>query len=414
MSSAFLANWRPILSNVPPLTKTVVTAMTVMTALGLAVRFRDLAISDRETDGSTYVESETALIPLVALVPALWHHIDSGLLQQLLFSNETSLWQVEHSIMNLCLCTTYAINTIIMLGCGKYLERSWGSRELFKVLSISSIGTMVGIYMTCLVEYAICGNDELLYDTRAYGLTGVVAGFIIGFKQLVPDHLITLWGVISIRVKSLPLLFAIIMVVEGYISQSQINFLMAIYGLFISWIYSRFFRVQDGIRGDRSETFSFASFFPELIQPVVKAFSNFCFGVLVKLHICTPTGYGGSFQYDLENPQMTGMGHTFTRPGSLRAEAERRRALALKALDMRLHAAAGISSTFSGTGRSQSSTAAPVSLLSLSAEPLPVAADGDDDEVLFESTVLDMNDAAPPTRPKATAGSEPKTDKENQ
>ncbi|KAF9399929.1 hypothetical protein BGX21_005349 [Mortierella sp. AD011] len=372
MSSAFLANWRPILSNVPPLTKTVVTAMTVMTALGLAVRFRDLAISDRETDGSTYVESETALIPL------------------------------------------YAINTIIMLGCGKYLERSWGSRELFKVLSISSIGTMVGIYMTCLVEYAICGNDELLYDTRAYGLTGVVAGFIIGFKQLVPDHLITLWGVISIRVKSLPLLFAIIMVVEGYISQSQINFLMAIYGLFISWIYSRFFRVQDGIRGDRSETFSFASFFPELIQPVVKAFSNFCFGVLVKLHICTPTGYGGSFQYDLENPQMTGMGHTFTRPGSLRAEAERRRALALKALDMRLHAAAGISSTFSGTGRSQSSTAAPVSLLSLSAEPLPVAADGDDDEVLFESTVLDMNDAAPPTRPKATAGSEPKTDKENQ
>ncbi|KAF9994641.1 hypothetical protein BGZ79_000566 [Entomortierella chlamydospora] len=332
MSSTFPANWRSILSNVPPLTKTVVTAMTVMTALGLAVRFRDLAISDRETDGSTYVESEAALIPLIAL---------------------------------------YAINATIMLGCGKYLERSWGSRELFKVLSISSIGTMIGIYMTCLVEYVIRGNDELLYDTQAYGLTGVVAGFLIGFKQLVPDHLVTLWGVLSIRVK-------------------------------------------DGIRGDRSETFSFASFFPELIQPPVKAFSNFCFGTLVKLHICSPTGYGGSFQYDLENPQMTGMGHTFTRPGSLRAEAERRRALALKALDMRLHAAAGINSTFSGAGRSQSSTAAPVSLLSLSAEPLPVAADGDDDEVLFESTALDMNDPAPSTRPKTTASSESKADKEKQ
>jgi hypothetical protein len=57
----------------------------------------------------------------------------------------------------------------------------------------------------------------------------------------------------------------------------------------------------------------------------VKAVSNFFFGILVRLHIFSPTGYGGSFQYDLENPQMAGMGHTFTRPGSLRAEAERRR-----------------------------------------------------------------------------------------
>ncbi|KAF9109923.1 hypothetical protein BGX27_007001 [Mortierella sp. AM989] len=367
MSSAISASWRSTLTNVPPLTKTVATAMTVLTALGLAFRFRDLAISDHETEGSTYVNSEAALIPLLALVP---------------------------------------VSATVMLGSGKYLERSWGSREFFKFLSVSSIGTMIGIYMTCLFEFVIRSNDELLYDTQAYGLTGVVAGFLIGFKQLVPDHLITLWGVFSIRVKSLPLLFAIFMVIEGYISQSQINFLMAIYGLLISWIYSRFFRVQDGIRGDRSETFSFASFFPEFIQPPVKAFSNFCFGVLVKLHICSPTGYGGSFHYDLENPQMAGMGHTFTRPGSLRAEAERRRALALKALDMRLHAAAG--------RFTQSSTAAPVSLLSLSAEPLPETAEDDDDEVLFETTVLDVNDPAPTTRFKGSASSEPKTEKEKQ
>ncbi|KAF8981691.1 hypothetical protein BGZ46_002413 [Entomortierella lignicola] len=341
--------------------------MTVMTALGLAVRFRDFAISDRETEGSTYVNSEATLIPLIALVPVSYvhdlkmHRIDSGHLQQLHFLNEISFWQ-------------YAINTIIMLGCGKYLERSWGSREFFKFLSVSSVGTMVGIYVTCLFEFVVRSNDELLYDTQAYGLTGVLAGFLIGFKQLVPDHLITLWGVISFRVKSLPLLFAITMVIAGYISQSQINFLMAIYGLFISWIYSRFFRVQDGIRGDRR--------------------------------------YGGSFHYDLENPQMAGMGHTFTRPGSLRAEAERRRALALKALDMRLHAAAGINSAFSGSGRSVQSSTGPVSLLSLSAEPLPDAAD--DDEVLFETTALDVNESSQPTRPKITSVGEPKTEKEKQ
>ncbi|KAF9974997.1 hypothetical protein BGZ65_008471 [Modicella reniformis] len=105
-----------------------------------------------------------------------------------------------------------------------------------------------------------------MFETRVYGMTSVLAGFLIGFKQLVPEHLVTIWGIFSVRVKLLPLLFAIYVAIEGLIFQSQIQFLMAINGLFITWIYSRFFKIQDGIRGDRSETFSFASFFPELIQ----------------------------------------------------------------------------------------------------------------------------------------------------
>lgn len=39
------------------------------------------------------------------------------------------------------------------------------------------------------------------YGTQAYGLTAVLAGFLVGFKQLVPEHLVTLWGAFSIRVK---------------------------------------------------------------------------------------------------------------------------------------------------------------------------------------------------------------------
>lgn len=39
------------------------------------------------------------------------------------------------------------------------------------------------------------------FDTQAYGLTCVISGFLIGFKQLVPDHSVTLWKVVSVRVK---------------------------------------------------------------------------------------------------------------------------------------------------------------------------------------------------------------------
>ncbi|KAG0051335.1 hypothetical protein BGZ90_006830 [Linnemannia elongata] len=388
--------WKATFSNVPPLTKSVSTAMTIMTALGLLVRVRDL-LQIHNGDGDGYADtdsnvlikaptSEANFLPLVALVPV------SAPFRFWTFATASFF---ERNII------LYAINTFILLGCGKYLERAWGSRELFKYLSITSVGTMLGIYFTCLFEYIVRSNDALLYDTQAYGLTGVIAGFLIGFKQLVPEHLVTVGGVFSIRVKSLPLLFTILMFLGAFVTHTQIELLMAIYGLFISWIYTRFLKVQDGIRGDRSETFSFASFFPEFIQPPVKAVSNFFFGILVRLHICSPTGYGGSFQYDLENPQMAGMGHTFTQPGSLRAEAERRRALALKALDMRLHAASGGGlSALSSIGRSNtagrdgaSGNVPRVSLLSLSAEPLPTGGSESDDEneVLFETSALDVN-----------------------
>ncbi|KAF9083366.1 hypothetical protein BGX23_011555 [Mortierella sp. AD031] len=405
-------SWKATFSNVPPLTKSVSTSMTIMTALGLLVRARDLLIlsytgGDSGDEGVSSSSSEDTIVPLLAMVPvsAPYHF----------WTFATASFFEKNIIL-------YAINTFILLGCGKYLERAWGSRELFKYLSITSVGTMLGIYFTCLFEYLVRSNDGLLYDTRAYGMTGVIAGFLIGFKQLVPEHLVTLWGVVSIRVKSLPLLFAIFMITMALITHTQIELLMSIYGLFISWIYTRFLKVQDGIRGDRSETFSFASFFPEFIQPPVKAVSNFFFGILVRFHICSPTGYGGSFQYDLENPQMAGMGHTFTRPGSLRAEAERRRALALKALDMRLHAASGGASALSGIGRSTlsstggSANAPKVSLLSLSAEPLPTGGsdDDDDDEILFETTVLDVNEPPEPPSPRTKKSLDTKDEKEKQ
>jgi hypothetical protein len=38
------------------------------------------------------------------------------------------------------------------------------------------------------------------------------------------------------------------------------------FGVIFGWIYLRFFQVRDGAVGDRSEAFSFASFFPEPLQ----------------------------------------------------------------------------------------------------------------------------------------------------
>ncbi|KAF9016592.1 hypothetical protein BGZ52_005713 [Haplosporangium bisporale] len=276
--------------------------MTVMSSLGFALRFRDLT-SDADAEGT--------LTQLLALVPVSY-----------------------------------------------YLERAWGSREFFKYLTVTSVGSMLALYITCLFEYTVRGNEDLLYGTTAYGMTCVLAGFLVGFKQLVPEHLVTLWGVFSVRVKNLPIIFASYLIIEALITRSQVQLLMAVYGMLISWVYSRFFKVQDGIRG-----------------------------------------FGNTLQNDLENPQMSGMILPLSQPASLRAEAERRRALALKALDMRLHAAAGNSASLPGLSRqtflgpTPSASGIP-SIPSTSTHTPPN--NTTENDVLFETNALDEDEVSTP------------------
>jgi hypothetical protein len=116
-----------------------------------------------------------------------------------------------------------------------------------------------------------------------------------------------------------------------------------------SYTYLRFYKSQlpdldssqpTTLRGDASEAFAFSEFFPDAAKPFVSQVSNSVYSVLVAVKICGPW-----------QAQEGGNGHRAVQrgtPGSARAEAERRRALALKALDQRLNAA-----TSGGTKASQ-------------------------------------------------------------
>jgi hypothetical protein len=115
-------------------------------------------------------------------------------------------------------------------------------------------------------------------------------------------------------------------------------------GFLTSWIYLRFYKQAfpdletsqpSSLRGDASETFAFAEFFPEPVKPFVASFSNQVYSILVTLRICTPFS-----QADVSASRADSfMSRSAGAPGGTRAETERRRALALKALDQRLNAA---------------------------------------------------------------------------
>lgn len=167
--------------------------------------------------------------------------------------------------------------------------------------------------------------------------------FLVAFSQLIPAHTVTLFrGVVSLRVPRIPLIYIGIVTVLSFTPLlSRAAFWLANYSFLTSWTYLRFFKVvfpdldsaqPSSLRGDASETFAFAEFFPGPVKPFVAAVSDQIYNILVAIRLCKPSAQRG-----------LGAGRdSFAQrgaPGSARAEAERRRAIALKALDQRLNAA---------------------------------------------------------------------------
>ncbi|NXI41287.1 TM115 protein, partial [Galbula dea] len=90
----------------------------------------------------------------------------------------------------------------------------------------------------------------------------------------------------------------------------------------------RFYQRHSRGRGDMSDHFAFATFFPEILQPVVGLVANLVHSILVKVKVCRKTVK----RYDVGAPSSI----TISLPGTDPQDAERRRQLALKALNERL------------------------------------------------------------------------------
>ena len=189
------------------------------------------------------------------------------------------------------------------------------------------------------------------------GSVALQGAFVVAFKQLVPEHTVTiLKGLIRIRVKHFPAIFLVANTTSGVVFGTDTALVLAWSGFLTSWIYLRFYKKQpdlssastggNNIRGDASETFAFAYFWPDAVQPAVAAIADNVFRALVALRVCTPFS---SEEVESGNQQATARGESglpsLLEPGSRRGgggkreEAERRRALALKVLDQRLQAA---------------------------------------------------------------------------
>ncbi|OTB03407.1 hypothetical protein M426DRAFT_60389 [Hypoxylon sp. CI-4A] len=317
--------------NIPPVTRVVLVVLLLQSVLSAAVRYRQWSAH------SEIVVEWLTLIPQLSLFYP-WTFLTATLVESNIF--------------------TLGIAGVTLYHGGKYLERAWSSREFAKFLLVTSLIPNALTFLVLVSLFTVTRNEDWTLMIIA-GTIPLQISFLVAFSQLVPAHTVTLFrGVLSLRVPRFPLLYIILVTVLTITPLlTSASLLLALFGLLASWTYLRFYKTvfpdldssqPTSMRGDASETFAFAEFFPGPIKPVVAVITDQIFNVLVAMRICTPFS-----QADI-SAASNGNFIQRTGHGGVRAEAERRRALALKVLDQRLHAATAGSSSGSGSrGQSQ-------------------------------------------------------------
>ncbi|CAG8959768.1 hypothetical protein HYFRA_00001675 [Hymenoscyphus fraxineus] len=302
--------------NIPPITRILLIVLIFQSLLSGAIRYR-------QWNGENDV-----VVPYLALVPQL------SLIYPWTFITTTL---VENNVF------TFAIAGVTIFYGGRYLERAWTSVEFVKFLAVAAVIPNIICFGILVFFFALTGNVEWTLLT-INGTIPLQIAFLVAFSQLVPAHTVTLFkGIISLRVPRFPLLHILsvfLLALTPILSAASL--FLVINGFLTSWTYLRFYKpafpdleaTQNAtLRGDASETFAFSEFFPDPIKPAISDFSNQIFNILVAFKICTPFSAADLSASRGESVMQRGT------PGSARAEAERRRAIALKALDQRLHAA---------------------------------------------------------------------------
>ena len=205
---------------------------------------------------------------------------------------------------------------------GKYFETIWGSKEFLRFVCILCIATFGCSMLSMVVAYAVTLEVKFMFGVQANGLGGLLCGLVVAFKQAVPEHSVEILDIARIRVKRIPSFIFLAHLVLFLCRMIYMSFFMETFGMVAAWIYIRFYKMQDGVKGDRSEAFSFTSFFPDFMEPLIKPVSRSVFNLMVRVKVIP-----GLQSKTLNQMEQGTVNATQKKPeiGSEQADAERRK-----------------------------------------------------------------------------------------
>ncbi|KAJ2818689.1 hypothetical protein GGI24_005021 [Coemansia furcata] len=196
--------------------------------------------------------------------------------------------------------------------------------------------------------YAVRGSahSSILYATHVGGLAGLVSAFTVGLKQLMPEYSIKLFGgALNFRMNELPGVYTLVAPIMFTLLGNLGSVLLVNIGFLEAFIYLRFYRREGSLNGDRSEAFAFTTFFPEFVQPLIARLSNALYGAAVTCKLITSDEGYRQQNVDLEVGLEGDSSELSDVVAAEDSDADRRKAIAAKALDMRLGSAGPPSSS---------------------------------------------------------------------
>lgn len=352
--------------NIPPVTRVLVAGLLTLSGLTLVLRLNVYRVilahhaaemANTSQDNSS-PDTSTAMIRFADINLPYLTWVAPALSVTYPWTLITSSF-VETNVLEL------GITGATLVFGGKYCERVWSSKELAIFVGILATVPMIFTAFLLVVKSVVrVGVDESVVSVVNGGIAFQL-GFLVALKQLVPEHSLVLFrGLFTIKVKHLVMPVLLVYSVLGIFFGLQITSL-AWFGFFTAWVYLRFLRVsyvdpilpvtsttdntggspsvsdKTRIKGDASEVFALNTFFyPEPVRELIHAISRYSFRVLVTLKVCTPFDRDQVEQSNIRATMRAngrGSGLTTTQPTPLSdADAERRRAVALKVLEERL------------------------------------------------------------------------------
>jgi len=346
---AVLSSPIQFIASVPPVTRAWTTATIVSSLLYFWVVWK----------------THDPYVPYLTLVPGSslfypWTFLTSGLVEVTLFEFAFTLIFIPPSLM--------------------YLERLWGTIETIKILGVTIVVSNIIAFAFNWIEYIATRNaDVFLYGMQYHGQMSVLTAVLVGFRQAIPEHQVQFLGLFQTRVKNLPmayLTFSTVMTFLGF----QCPFIIIQFAWLVSWVWLRFYKknathISGGDSyGDRSETFALIYWFPPFAHKPIGFLGDTVHMLATKFHLLP------GVEVDVESGGYSQL------PGGSRAEAERRRAMALKALDQRM-AGAVAPPPQNGSASQTQSPRTPVATVHSVPIPAPSSAtDGTDDEADVSET----------------------------
>lgn len=249
------------------------------------------------------------------------------------------------------------IFSIVVLGvASSYIERFWGYKEVLKfVLIIGSVTNFITVITTIvsnLVRKNVLGMNKPLGGGISYYF-----GFLVVFKQIIPEHNIVLFqGLTNVRVKNLPFFFLIVVSLWSlFVSKSLYPIVPSFVSFFVAFCYLRFYQSFLGdpllpitsanvsnesgntlITGDASDTFQLAEFFPSITKSYVAPIFNGCYELACFLGIITPFNDDFIEQSNIRAQKRLEQANQ-AQKSIANSVAERRRQVALQVIEERIN-----------------------------------------------------------------------------